>query len=161
MTAALYATIWLALAAFVAGEVGKQQRTISRWAWTVSLAGALLCIAHIVIALGYHHHWSHDAAVEATARQTAAVYGLAWGGGVYVNYVFVAIWLAELWRWRTRPAAYFARSPAVSWGLRAFFVTIIVNAAIVFASPRTRVAGVVLTVILLVSWRPIGNAKRI
>jgi hypothetical protein len=152
LTAALYATIWLALAAFVAAETGKQQPIVPRWAWPVSLAGALLCVLHIVIAFGHQHHWSHDAAVEATARQTAAVYGLAWGGGVYVNYVFVAVWLADLWRWRRRPAEYFARSPAAQWGLRAFFFIIIVNAAVVFASPRTRVAGVVLTVMLLASW---------
>jgi hypothetical protein len=162
VTAALYATIWFALAAFVAAETGKQRPTVPRWAWPLSLAGALLCVVHIVIAFGHRHHWSHDAAVEATARQTAAVYGLAWGGGVYVNYVFVAVWLADLWRWRTRPAEYFARSPAAQWGLRAFFFIIIFNAAVVFASPRTRVAGVVLTVILLASWvtRPASARPR-
>ena len=40
-----------------------------------------------------------------TARQTAAVYGVAWGGGVYVNYLFVGVWLAELLWWRVDPAA--------------------------------------------------------
>jgi len=149
---ALYGTIWIALAAFVAGEAGKQRHPIPRWAWSISLAGMFLCVAHIVIALGHHHHWSHDAAVAETARQTAAVYGVTWGGGVYVNYVFVAVWLTELWRWRMRPAEYFARSATVLWGLRAFFFIIIVNAAVVFASPRTRIAGVVLTVILLLIW---------
>ena len=159
MTLALYGTIWLALAAFVAGEAGKQRRTTSRWAWSISLAGALLCVAHIVIALGHHHHWNHDAAVRETAQQTAAVYGVAWGGGVYVNYVFVAVWLAELWRWRTRPTEYFGRSPTLVWALRAFFFIIIVNAAVVFASPRTRIGGIVLTVILLLIWtaRPIRD----
>jgi len=152
VTLALYATIWLALAAFVAGEAGKQRRTHQRWLWSISFVGALLCVVHIVIALGHHHHWNHDAAVRETARQTAAVYGVAWGGGVYVNYVFVAVWLVDLWRWRVRPTEYFARSPMLVVGLRAFFFIIIVNAAVVFASPRTRIAGVVLTVILLLIW---------
>ena len=111
-----------------------------------------MCVLHIVIALGHYHHWSHDAAVAETARQTAAVYGLAWGGGVYVNYVFVAVWLAELSYWRARPAAYFARSPIVVWGVRAFFFTVVFNAAAVFAAPRARVAGVAMTVVLLLIW---------
>jgi len=152
VTPALYATIWFALAAFVAGEWGKRRRIVPWWAWPMSLAGAWSCVAHIIIALGSYHHWNHEAAVQATARQTAAVYGVAWGGGVYVNYVFVAAWLEELWQWRTRPAQYFARSRAVRWGLRAFFFIIIVNAAVVFASPHTRVAGVMLTAILLAIW---------
>jgi hypothetical protein len=152
VTTALYGTIWLALAAFVVGEAGKRRRPIPRWAWPVSFSGAVLCGLHIVIAMGHQHHWNHDAAVEATARQTAAVYGFAWGGGVYVNYLFLAVWLAELWRWWTRPAEYLAGNPAVTWALRAFFFIIIVNAAVVFAAPRTRVAGVVLTGTLLLIW---------
>ena len=152
MTVALYASIWIALAAFVAGEAGKRRRPIPGWAWPVWLAGALLCVLHIGIALGHHHHWNHAAAVTETARQTAAVYGLAWGGGVYVNYVFAAVWLAELWYWRTRPAGYFERSPILLWGVRAFFFIIVFNAAVVFAAPRTRVAGVVLTAALLLIW---------
>ena len=153
MTIALYVTIWLALAAFVAGEFGKRRPAVPRWAWRVSLAGALLCVVHIVIAFESRHHWSHDAAVQATARQTASVYGVAWGGGVYVNYVFVAVWLMELWQWRTRPAKYFARSSAALWGVRAFFFVIIINAAVVFAAPSHRAAGMALTAALLLAWR--------
>ena len=62
-------------------------------------------LLHILIAMSHHHRWSHEAAVLETARQTAAVYGLAWGGGVYVNYLFVGVWLAELVWWRIDPAA--------------------------------------------------------
>lgn len=152
MTFALYASIWIALAAFVAGEAGKRRRTIPRWAWPVWVAGTFLSAVHIVIALGHYHHWNHDSAVAETARQTAAVYGLRWGGGVYVNYVFVAVWLAEVWYWRARPAEYFARSPVIVWGVRAFFFIIIVNAAVVFAAARARVAGVAMTVALLLIW---------
>ena len=64
-------------------------------------AGLVACVAHILIAMAYRHGWSHEAAVLETARQTAAVYGLAWGGGVYVNYLFVGVWLAEIAWWRS------------------------------------------------------------
>ena len=152
MTIALYATIWIALGAFVAGEVGKVCRPVAAWAWPVSFAGAMLCAVHIVIAFGHHHHWSHRAAIEETARQTASVYGLAWGGGVYVNYVFVAAWLADLWWWRVRPKEYFARLTAVVWATRAFFFTIVFNAAVVFATTRMRIAGAVMVIALMLAW---------
>jgi hypothetical protein len=152
VTVALYATIWLALAAFVAGEAGNYRRPVAGWAWPISCAGAILCVVHIVIAFGHHHHWSHSAAVEETARQTASVYGVAWGGGVYVNYVFVAAWIVDLWWWRTRPSDYFARRPVVAWALRAFFLIIIFNATVVFASPRMRMAGALLSLALVLIW---------
>ena len=152
MTLALYATIWIALAAFVAGEAGKARHPVPAWAWTISFAGAMLCAVHILIAFGHHHHWSHSAAIDETARQTASVYGVAWGGGVYVNYVFVAAWLADLWWWQWRPSHYFARRPAIVWSLRAFFFTIIFNATVVFATTRMRVVAVALMVILVLAW---------
>jgi hypothetical protein len=152
MTTALYATIWISLTLFVAGEAGRLRRPAPNWAWPVSLAGALLCAIHIAIAMGHHHHWSHSAAVEETARQTASVYGVAWGGGVYVNYLFVAVWLAYLWRWWTPPAGMVAQSPAVVWGLRAFFFMIIFNATVVFAATRMRAAGIVVSLALALIW---------
>ena len=107
MDAALYWTIWIALTLFAAGEAGKRisrdGRVPARWAWPVSAAGAALLIVHIAIAMGARHGWSHAAAWSATAQQTASVYGLAWGGGVYVNYAFVALWLIELWQWHRSP----------------------------------------------------------
>ena len=34
-----------------------------------------------------------------SARQTAEVFGLDWGGGLYVNYAFTAAWVADVaWR---------------------------------------------------------------
>jgi hypothetical protein len=152
MSGALYTTIWVALTLFVAGEAGKIRRPVPRWAWSASLAGALLCAVHIGIAMGYHHHWSHSAAVSETARQTASVYGVAWSGGVYVNYLFVAVWLAYLWRWWTPPAGASAQSPAIVWGLRAFFFIIIFNASVVFAITRMRAAGIVLSLALALIW---------
>ena len=89
-----------------------------------------------------------------TARQTAAVYGINWGGGVYVNYFFVAAWLIEAWWWRAYPSLYFGRRRAITWALRAFYFVIIVNAAVVFASVPRRALGVVLVGALVWIWRP-------
>ena len=158
MDAALYSTIWVALGLFVVAELGKQQFSrlgaVPDWAWLASLSGASLCALHIVLAFAGRHGWSHDMAVRETARQTAAVYGINWGGGVYVNYLFVAAWLTEAWWWRAYPAHYFNRQRPITWALRAFYLLIVVNAAVVFASVPGRTVGVVLVGVLLWAWRP-------
>jgi hypothetical protein len=158
MDAALYSTIWVALGLFVVAELGKQRfsrrRAVPDWAWLASFSGASLCTLHIAIAFAGRHGWSHEAAVRETARQTAAVYGISWGGGVYVNYLFVAAWFTEAWWWRTYPSNYFNRRRAITWALRAFYFVIVVNAAVVFASVPGRTAGVVLVGVLLWAWRP-------
>jgi hypothetical protein len=111
----------------------------------------------MAIALDVRHGWSHQSALEATARQTAAVYGIEWGGGVYVNYLFVIIWLAEAWWWRMDPKSYARKSPVLAWTLRAFYFIVIVNAAIVFAGPARRIAGAILVTCLIWAWRPAGR----
>src|SRR5579862_2549129 len=69
----------------------------SRVAWTV---GCLTYLLHVVCAFEYYHHWSHDEAYAFTAQQTATVVGLDWGGGLYLNYAFTLVWLADVvWWW--------------------------------------------------------------
>lgn len=153
MTLALYSTIWLALGLFAAAEATKQNRS-SEWAWRLWIAGAFMCTIHILIAFAGRYGWSHDAAIRETARQTAAVYGINWGGGVYVNYLFVGLWLMEGWWWRTYPRHYFARPAAITWTIRAFFIVIIANAGIVFAHTPGRAIGIAVVAVLLWAWRP-------
>jgi hypothetical protein len=69
-----------------------------------------------------------------------------------VNYLFVAVWFAYLWRWWTPPAATSAQNPAMLWGLRAFFFIVIFNATVVFAVSPMRVAGILLSLALLLVW---------
>jgi hypothetical protein len=102
--------------------------------------------------MAYRHGWSHQAAVLDTARQTAEVFGVAWGGGVYVNYAFVAIWLAELSWWRMDPDRYLRQAPWARWALRTFYLVIVFNAAVVFAAPDRRLAGVAVVAALLAAW---------
>ena len=158
MNVALYATIWVALGLFVAGEAGKRALEnggpATGWPWQMWTLGAALCVLHMGIAFGVRHGWSHSAAVAETARQTAEVYGVAWGVGVYVNYLFASLWLAEAGWWRADPRAYLRRSRRITWLLRGFYFLILVNAALVFASPAGRVAGVPLVAALAWVWRP-------
>lgn len=158
MNAALHATIWVSLCLFVAGEAGKRElergepRTGKAWvAWT---AGAVLCTLHMLIAFGVRHGWSHAAAAADIARRTADVFGVSWGGGIYVNYLFGAVWLAEAWWWRADPRAYARRPRWITWLLRSFDFVVLANAAIVFATPAGRAAGAPLVAILAWIWRP-------
>lgn len=122
------------------------------------MAGALLCAMHIAVAMKTAHAWSHEAAIAATARQTMAVYGVNWGGGVFVNYAFVAVWLVEAWRWRWRPAG---EGRALTWMTRVFVLVIILNGAVIFAGGTRRIAGAILVAWLLWIWRPHRHGNRV
>lgn len=158
MTAALFVTIWLALVAFTAAEAGRRPalsgRAPARWSAPLSFTGLALLIVHIVLAYAVRHGWSHEAAVRATAQQTAAVYGLDWGGGIYVNYLFALVWAIDAGQWSVSPASAAARPPAIHWALRVFYILIIVNGAVIFVPGPRRVLGVALVLALLAIWRP-------
>mgnify|MGYP000135477465 CR=1 FL=1 len=147
---ALYLTIWAALALFAAGEIGRSGRgRPPAWAWWSFVLGLALAIVHTLIAFDVVHNWVHDDAVRNTAMQTEAVFGARVGWGVYVNYLFFAVWLADAWWWRAAGPDH-VRSTAVTWGLRIFYLVIILNAVVIFAAPPRRPAG--LAVIALLAW---------
>jgi hypothetical protein len=164
MEAALYGTVWAAVALFVAGEAGKRQvrvdagrpvggiRTPAARAWFLWTAGAFFCAVHAGLAFPARYAWSHEAAVRATAAQTEAMFGLGWGGGIFVNYVFVGAWIAEAIWWKLRPDSYFARPRAATAILRAFYFVVLANAAVVFAAPARRLVGAVLMAALALIW---------
>jgi len=122
--------------AALASAPGSQRR---RFAW---ILGCLFYLAHVAAAFHFHHHWSHTAAYEHTARRTAEVVGLHWGGGLWWNYAFGAVWLGDvLWRWR-RPAWMTA-------AIHAFLGFLAFNATVVFETGLIRWLGVAATLFLL------------
>jgi hypothetical protein len=156
MEAALYATVWAAVALFVAGEAAKNMRrradTPPRWAWAVWSSGAALCVAHTLLVFASRYGWDHDRAVRVTAAQTAAVFGLEWGGGLYVNYAFMAAWIGEAIWWRWQPAGYLSRPLYLTAILRAFYLLVLLNATVIFAAPGRRPLGALLMAVLVLSW---------
>ena len=101
----------------------------ARWFWT---AGYVALLIHVFCAFQFFHHWSHAAAYAATARQTEQVVGLNWGGGLYVNYAFMAVWGADVVWWWLNPRSYERRHAAIEWTVQLFLAFIIVNATVVF-----------------------------
>jgi hypothetical protein len=121
----------------------------ARRLWTISLALALL---HAVVAFEVAYQWSHGAASMDIARQTAAVTGIAWGGGIFVNYLFLALWLADAVWWWIAPGAYIRRSVRVEQARLALFVFMFVNGAILFASHTARAVGVPSVAAVCITW---------
>lgn len=147
-------TAWLSLLAW-AGSEWAQARPASaglRRARVLFTAGGALLLAHSLVAFHVRHAWSHAAAFRDTARQTEAVTGLAVGAGLFVNYSFVLLWLAEsLWWWRA-PASYLERSRAISRGVRGVFLFMFVNGAVVFVRGPARWLGVAAVLVVLAAW---------
>ena len=148
---ALYATIWVSLTLFTAAELGRARHPPRTWAWPAFVLGLALALTHTILSFAIVHGWSHRSAVAATAEQTAQVFGIAVGAGLYVNYVFFAVWFADAMWWRvaggsaTRPAA-------AVWALRAFYLVIIFNGAVIFAAGWRRAIGIALVVTLVLAW---------
>src|SRR5262249_46558697 len=124
-------------------------RPVARAAFT---AGGLTLLAHSALAFELRHGWSHAAALQDTARQTEAVLGRAFGGGLYVNYFFLAVWSIEILWWWLAPGGYRGRNRRLDWSVRGFFAFMFVNAAVVFAHGRLRVVGALALLAVAWSW---------
>ena len=110
----------------------------ARLAWT---AGASLALVHAALAFHFRHGWSHREALLSTASQTAAVTGLHWSGGLYVNYAFLALWTADVGFWWRSPAAYRAIPSSLGNARALTFLFMFFNGAVVFAHGTTRWSG--------------------
>ena len=117
--------------------------------WTIA---AVLCIVHSALAFEVRHGWSHDAALRQTAEQTAAVTGVAYGAGLYVNYAFLALWAADvIWLWAAA-GSYLRRPAAVNAAVSAFFLFMFVNGAVIFARGPVRILGLAATLSVAWAW---------
>lgn len=134
-------------AAFDTHKAAPRQRRFARIAWTL---GCLCYLAHVACAFHFVHQWSHAAAVARTAEQTALVTGWRWGGGLYVNYLFTVVWLADaLVRWLPSPVG-----KAWPWwpeaAAQAFMWFMVFNATVVFGQGVVRWFGLAGCLCLLV-----------
>jgi len=149
----LRGTAWLSLLAWMTGEARRTGSVSSsvrgRWAWTL---GVLALLAHTAVAFHLRHDWSHGAAQAETARQTRAVTGLDWGGGLFVNYALLLVWATDAVWWWLSPVAFGRRSPAIDLAVRGFLLFMFVNGAIVFVPGPMRVLGALAVSVVLAAW---------
>ena len=152
-------TIWIALCGYAfalsAGLLaGRQPLERRRWAQRAWMIGCAAFVAHVLCAFNYYHAWSHAAAYRETARQTAEVFGLDWGGGVFVGYAFAVTWVADVvWCW-LGPESYQRRPRLLVTAWHWFFLFIVFNGTVVFETGLVRWLGIALCSVLgLVLWR--------
>ena len=157
-------TIWISIGAYAAGLVTfarsrtRQNRdAAARLLWTVACAALL---AHVAFAFHNYHGWSHTVAYVDTARQTREVIGLNWGGGLYVNYILVLGWVADLlWWWLGGIDSYRRRPQLLIIAWHAFLIFIIFNSTVIFESGATRWAGLLVCVVLCVACGRIASNR--
>jgi hypothetical protein len=121
----------------------------ARLAWTSGLG---IYLTHVAAAFQFRHHWSHNAAYEETARQTADLFGVRWGGGLYCNYAFTAVWVLDvIWIWWS--AETYRRRPRwITAIIHGFMAFMFLNATVIFVSGWVRWLGLMVTIALGVLW---------
>jgi hypothetical protein len=126
-------TIWTARAAallYVCWAVLALRRHW-RHARLASTAALSVYLLHVWCAFKYFYGWSHATAYHETARQTAELFGIDWGGGLYLNYFFTAIWSVDcVFSW-LRPDLWKARPAWIRQSVHAFFAFMWLNATVV------------------------------
>jgi MFS family permease len=160
---ALRGTIWLSLLAWLLGEWQRSPRrdpvAAGRWAWTL---GALAAVVHSALAFHLRYGWSHAAASAETERQTVEVTGLAWGGGIFFNYAFLAVWTVDAVWWWLVPDSYHRRPRPLDRFVRGFLWLMFLNGAVVFAHGQVRWLGAAGVLAVAAAWcRDAGAGKSI
>jgi hypothetical protein len=150
-------SIWLALAGYFTGSmllaVSRERirlERVARLAWTLGCASLII---HFIFAFNFYHHWNHDTAYAEIARQTRAVVGLDWGGGLYINYTILVLWMLDTasW-WRTGLEGYRRRSKYLTLLWQALLLFIIFNATVVFKGGVLRWIGILMSALLILTW---------
>jgi len=122
----------------------------SLWAWRLWAAAFAAYLLHVAAAFHFVHGWSHAEAFDHAVKRTYEVTGIATGVGIWINYGFTLVWLADVLTWRvdllraqhaeaTRPVwLAILRAPALRGLWIAFFLFMAFNATMVFEGGMTR-----------------------
>lgn len=132
-------------AAFAIRLIGSSN-SVARILWTT---GFCFLVLHVLAVFAVYHHWSHDEALAHTARRTAELTGWNWGGGLYFNYAFLALWAGDLLWWWGRPESYHRRSAWIEGMIQGYLAFIAVNATIIFGQGAVRWGGIGILILLV------------
>ena len=130
----------------VENEYSDSLDNAAKHAW---LLGSFFSLLHGIATMLLIHRGSHLAAVEDTAQQTEALLGVAVGGGIYFNYVFVTVWLIDALWWIASSSSYRSRSRWWNRLVYGYLVFIAINGAIIFESGIVRWVALTGAVVLL------------
>ncbi len=136
---------------------GTRHERGSRLFWSL---GAVLMLVHAVAAFEIFYLRSHSVALAETAHQTVVVTGIDFAGGLYLNYLFVAVWVADAVWWWTAPRSHRDRSRRVTHLIRAFFLFMFLNGAVLFADGWIRWLGIASVTAVIVAWYREASTSR-
>jgi hypothetical protein len=145
-------TVWVALTCYAlacAGMLRGSRSSRNRGVWTL---GCGIFLAHVACAFGFYHDWSHTDAYRETARQTEAMTGMDWGGGLYFNYLFAALWLGDVLWWWIAPLGRAGRPGWANHLFHGFVFFLVFNGAFVFVRGAMRWYGLLLCLVLAGLW---------
>ena len=151
---AIWITIYTSLISYLLALicwVSRRRGRFYRLFWTV---GCVFMCGHAVAAFHFYHHWSHQHAVELTAKETAEVIGEPYGEGIWFSYLLLVIWAMDaMLCWIPR----IQESRIRQWlsalvHLYVFFI--LFNGTVVFESGPVRWAGIIGTIwAIRMAWR--------
>lgn len=140
--------------------VSYQKGRSLKYASLASLIGFAFSLLHFWSAFEYHHHWSHQAAFDETAKRTADLFGFHFGYGIYFNYFFLAAWGTDLIL-RCFSSSNSPSQRVLLWSLQGYLLFIVINGAIVFASgPVQWLTGLALISLALLSIKKNYRSKQ-
>jgi hypothetical protein len=150
-------TIWISILAYAIGcvvfAITRRQPDGDRWARLAWTLGCAALVTHFISAFHFYHSWSQQSAYIETARQTAEVFRINWGGGLFINYAVAILWIADVaWWWFAGLSAYRRRSWLITLLWHGFLLFIIFNATVVFKDGLTRWIGLLVCLTLGLSW---------
>ena len=141
----------LSTVAWAIGEaLMRRSAALDRVARAVWTAGIALAAVHVILAFHLVYGWNHEAAVEATTQQMTDVVGWGWRSAIHVNYVFLALWAADVCWWWFAPRSHGSRPTRVETIRRIIFAVMFFNGAVVFATGFGRLVGIASLVVVLI-----------
>lgn len=124
-------------------HVGGTRFRLARWSWVL---GAAMFVVHFVVAFQFAHRWQHANAFEHVTKTAG------FGPGIFVSYLFTAVWAADAGWWLLGPASYVNRPRWLGWTLHLFMAFITFNGTVVYVSGWIRWMAAGVFVVLGVAW---------
>ena len=116
------------------------------------ITGCIAYLIHVLLAFHAFHGWSHDAAVQFTADETERVVGVHRGEGVWVNYVFAFIWVADCIRLARSHLRKTTTLKQIDAFVDVFFALMMFSATVIFGPHYYRVLAVPIIAFWLWLW---------
>lgn len=145
-------SVWLALLLWLASEWFALNPKRLRVRQSLFALSAVVFLTHVTLAFHVFYDWSQTTALADVRRQTREVTGLEWSIGLWINYAFAALWIAEA-LWLCFRAGHHAARPAwVTRLVRGIFWFMAFNGAVVFVKGPQKWLGLVICLGAAVAW---------